>query len=179
METKNCIQQRRSIRRFQSARLPDELIAELVGRARCAPSWANTQAVRYFCIADPKTKSAIGACCGEHNRRIVDSAPNLFVITAVKGLSGLERGEPLPYPSHTPEAWLMIDCGIAVQTLCLAAWDMGVGTVIMGGYDIERVAKILALPENQVLAAVVAAGYPDEDPAPPRRRELSEILRIL
>ena len=179
METRDCILQRRAIRKFQENNLPDEVIREIVDCARFAPSWANTKAIRYICIVKEKTKKEVEACCTEHNQGIVSSAPALFVLTAVKGLSGLERGKALPYPSHTPEEWLMVDGGIAAQTLCLAAWDLGVGTVIMGGYDAVQVSQALKLPEDQILVAIIAAGYPDEAPSAPRRKELQDILQII
>ncbi len=179
MEVRDCIRQRRSIRKFQNQRLPDEIIRQIVDGARFAPSWANTKAIQYICIQDAALKRAIGMYCPEHNREIVEHAPQLFAVIGRKGKSGLERGEPLPYPTHTPEEWLMLDGGIAIQTLCLSAWALGVGTVVLGGYALTPLIELLGLPEDQTLITLVAAGYPDEAPVMPRRKEVQEILRII
>lgn len=178
MQAKECILQRRSIRRYRSQKLLDEVIEQIVEGARFAPSWANTKAIRYICIQNDELKNAIGACCVEHNQQVVEQSPALFAVVGRRGLSGLNRGQPLPYASHTPEEWLMVDGGIAVQTLCLSAWDLGIGTLIMGGYPLDKVAGLLELPEDEVLIALVAAGYPDEKPTFPRRRELKDILQM-
>lgn len=45
----------------------------------------------------------------------------------------------------------MYDAGISAQTLCLAAKDMGLGTVIMGVFDEDILAKLIGLPEGQTV----------------------------
>ena len=70
----------------------------------------------------------------------------------------------------------MFDTGIATQTLCLAAHEYGVGSVIMGIFDAEKVAELLHIPENEVVVALVSIGYPDEEPKAPRRKDVAELL---
>lgn len=179
MEALSCILERRSIRRFKQEKLPDDLVKKIVGIVRFAPSWGNTKAVRYIFVSDDRVREKIAVCCTDHNRSIVEGAPHLFILTAVTGRSGMEGGELPADATHTPAEWLMFDSGAAAQTLCLAAGALGVGTVIMGGYDIGRTAELLPLPEDEKLIAVIAAGYPDEAPAAPRRKEVFEILRFI
>lgn len=179
METRDCILQRRAIRKFQENKLPDEVIREIVDCARFAPSWANTKAIRYICIVKEKTKKEVEACCTEHNQGIVSSAPALFVLTAVKGLSGLERGKALPYPSHTPEEWLMVDWGHCGTD----ALPCGVGPGRRHRHHgrVRRRTGVTGAEaaEDQILVAIIAAGYPDEAPSAPRRKELQDILQII
>ena len=52
--------------------------------------------------------------------------------------------------------WESFDAGIAAQTFCLAAWDKGVGTVIMGLFDEKEIAKAVQIPEGQQICAVIA-----------------------
>ena len=63
-----------------------------------------------------------------------------------------------------------------MQTFCLAAHDLGLGTVIMGVFDRAEVEKSLNVPENQELMALIAVGYPDETPAAPRRKDVGTLL---
>ena len=72
----------------------------------------------------------------------------------------------------------MFDAGLAAQTLCLAAWDMGIGSIILGAFD-PAIAQVAELPEGERVAALIALGWPDETPAAPRRKEVADILRIL
>lgn len=64
----------------------------------------------------------------------------------------------------------MFDAGLATQTFCLAAHDKGVGAVILGIFDETKVAEIIGIEEGQKVAALVAVGYADEDPAAPKER---------
>lgn len=179
MDALECILKRRSIRRFRPEKLPRELAEQIIGYTRFSPSWANTKTARYFFVEDDETRLRIAACCTDHNRAIVEGAPNLFVLTGVTGRSGIERDGSTPYVTHTPSEWLMFDSGLATQTLCLAAEALGVGTLIMGGYDLTAIAAQLPIPEDEVLIAVIAAGYPGETPVAPRRKEVGELLRVL
>ena len=179
METLTCIKQRRSIRRFLPQPPDKSVIREIIDYTRFAPSWANTRVPRFTYLSNPLEITRLGTCCTEHNKAILAQAPGLFLVSAVTGRSGLERDGTCPYPSHSAKEWLMFDCGIAVQTLCLAAWDLGIGTVILGGYDIVRLASLLPLPPQETLVAVIAVGYPDESPQPPKRSEIEKILRFL
>lgn len=68
------------------------------------------------------------------------------------------------------------DNGIATQTLCLAANDLGLGTVVMGLYDIDKASDIIGVPEGQLLMALVAVGYPDEKPSVPKKKTVEDLL---
>ena len=69
----------------------------------------------------------------------------------------------------------MFDAGIACQSFCLAAFDAGLSTVIMGLYD-DNAAEVIGIPEGQILTALVAVGYAAEAPEAPKRKELSDLV---
>lgn len=176
METLQCILQRRSVRRFKPEKLSHDCIAQIINHAKFAPSWAHTKTPRFICVEDERLKSAIAEVTDD-NASIVKNAPNLFVVTAITGRSGQDRDGTLY--NHSSDEWTMFDAGLAVQTLCLAAADLGVGTVIMGGYRQEEVSALLEIPPEQMLVALIPAGYADETPVTPKRKDLADILRIL
>ena len=171
MVTSKCILERRSIRAFRPDKLPQRTLEELIGLARFSPSWANSKTARYTCISDDARREQAVKCC-QYNAKIVRSAPPLIVLSAVTDRSG--AGSPV----HTSWEWTMFDAGLAAQTLCLAAWDMGIGSIILGAFD-PAIAQVAELPEGERVAALIALGWPDETPAAPRRKEVADILRIL
>lgn len=73
----------------------------------------------------------------------------------------------------------MFDVGVACQTFCLAAHNAGLGTVIMGIWDEDGITKLLKLPDDQELAALIAVGWPDVDPDVPMRKSVDELLTYL
>lgn len=67
--------------------------------------------------------------------------------------------------------------GAACQTFCLAAKEKGLGTVIMGIFDEDGISDLLQIPKEQELGALIAVGYPDIDPAVPKRKSVEELLQ--
>lgn len=61
------------------------------------------------------------------------------------------------------EFWIQ-DCSAATQNILLAAEDMGLGAVWLGGYPVEGRMKImrevLEIPENIIPLALISVGYP-------------------
>ncbi len=175
MDTITCIKTRRSVRKYTDEKVSEELIKEIVSAAAFAPSWKNSQTTRYIAITDPERKSRLSKeCCAEHNQSIIDGAPALIATLIVDKRSGFERDGS--YSTIREDNWQAFDNGIATQTLCLAAHEKGLGTVIMGLYDIDKAQEILQVPEGQLLMSLVAIGYPAENPAAPKRKELEDIL---
>ena len=70
----------------------------------------------------------------------------------------------------------MYDAGAAGEAFCLAAHEQVLGNVIMGLFDEEEEAKLLDLPEDRELAALIPIGYPAESPAAPRRKAVEDLL---
>ena len=98
----------------------------------------------------------------------------LVIITTISPRSGFERdGSP---STSKKTHWESFDAGIATQTFCLAAYDAGLGTVIMGIFDEDKVIKAVGVPEGQKVSAMVALGYADEEPAMPKRKSVGELL---
>ncbi len=179
METLQCIETRRSIRRFTEEPVTKEQLEAVVSYAKYAPTWKNVQANRYIAVVDAEKKAAIAEQAVmdfEGNKKIINSAPVLIVQTIVDSRSGYERDGSFSTSKGTH--WQSYDAGIAAQTLCLAAHDMGLGTVIMGIFDEAKVKEIIEVPEGQSVAALIAIGHPKFTPDPVPRKDVDVILSI-
>ena len=178
MELTQAIKERRSIRRFADKPVPRELIEEVVEVARFAPSWKNTQIARYI-VVDDKEKIAAMAnekCTYgfEFNIKTILKAPAVVLLTFVEGRSGYEKDGSFSTPKG--DRWQMFDAGIAAQTFCLVAHEKGLGTVIQGYFDEEVIRRVVEIPEDQEVAALIPLGYPDIDPEAPPRKDASKLL---
>jgi len=177
MDAQSCILSRRSIRRFTDQKVDRQTVEQIVSLASYAPSWKNTQTSRYIAIEDPQMKrDIIERYClpGSNNPAIISSCPVLIAQTFVTKRAGFERDGT--YTTDRGEGWQYYDCGIAAQTFCLAAHDLGLGTVIMGVFDRKGLEGYLELPEGQELMALIALGYPAEAPSAPRRKDVDALL---
>ena len=175
MELKDCILTRRSVRKFLDKPVEHEVLEQVIATAAYAPSWKNTQISRYMAIED---RAVLEAICKdflpEHNANIVSGAPLLIAQTFIKHRCGYERdGTPT---TERGDGWQMFDCGIAAQTFCLAAHEAGLGTVIMGIFPHKELGEFLNVPEDQELMALIAVGYPAEQPNAPKRKDVEVLL---
>ena len=174
MTANECIRTRRSIRKFTSQPVPHELLSQIVETASFAPSWKNTQITRYIAVEGDK-KAALAKCTDwSGNTKIMEGAPMVIAVTLIKGRCGYERDGS--FSTSKGDHWQMYDVGAASEAFCLAAYEQGLGTVIMGLFDEQAASKLLEIPEDRELAALIAIGYPDEAPAAPARKPVADLL---
>ncbi|MBQ7839948.1 MAG: nitroreductase family protein [Lachnospiraceae bacterium] len=176
MTAKECILSRRSIRKFTDQPVDHELISGIIETASYAPSWKHTQIVRYIAI-EGELKDRIGRECTStfpNNGKIIVDAPMLIAVTVIKNRCGYERDGSFTTPRR--DTWQMFDAGVASQTFCLAAHEAGLGTVIMGIFDQDKIESLLEIPQDRELVALIPVGYPAEAPAAPRRKPVTELL---
>jgi nitroreductase len=74
-------------------------------------------------------------------------APNAIIVYADRGLS----------------EWVLMNIGLVVQTIALAALNYGLGTTILaaGVSYPEEIRRLLNIPESKQLVIALAIGYPD------------------
>ena len=179
MELSHAIKNRRSIRAYTDAPVPAGLIEEIIDEARFAPSWKNTQTARYTFVSDRALLDRIADECMlgfAPNTKTLRGAPALVVLSTRQHIAGYERdGSPT---TAQGDHWQSFDAGIAAQTFCLAAYQRGLGTLIMGIFDEDKLAQLIELPPDEKASALIVLGTPAQDPAAPKRKEVADLLRI-
>ncbi len=175
MTAKECITGRRSIRQFTEQPVPHDVLADIVASAAYAPSWKNTQITRYIAV-EGEMKEQLSKCTSLYppNGQIISNAPMVIAVTIVKGRCGFERDGSFSTPRG--DSWQMFDAGIASEAFCLAAYEQGLGTVILGLFDEAEASRLLNIPEERELVALIPIGYPAQTPAAPRRKAVEELL---
>jgi nitroreductase len=63
-----------------------------------------------------------------------------------------------------------------MQNMVLAATALGLGTVYIGAFDSVAAEKVLGVPDGYHVVSMTPLGYPDEEPGPRPRKELTEIV---
>ena len=174
MELEQCINNRRSVRKYLNKPILEETIIKLIEAAQKAPSWKNSQVSRYYIINKEETREKIFDCLPDFNKENVKDAPVLIVTTVVKNRSGFERDGS--YSTHLKDGFQYFDNGLQVQNLCLKAYELEIGTLIMGIYDEIEVREVLNIPNEQEIVAIIGLGYFDCEPEMPKRREIDTII---
>ena len=148
MNTIDCIKSRRSVRKFTEEKVPHEVLEQLVELARWAPSWKNTQIARYVAVEDEALKNRIAEeATIPWNEGIIKGAPVLMVMTYVEKRCGYERDGS--FSTSKGDRWQNFDCGIAAATFELAAHELGLGSVVLGIFEEEKLRELLELREQR------------------------------
>ena len=174
MDVLQAIKSRRSIRRYKTTPVDDKTLELVLEAARWAPSWANTQCWRFVVVRDTDVKDELVTVVSPRNAayEAIRQAPVVIVACAKLGRSGCSRGEPTTDKGD----WYMFDVALSMQNLVLAAHSLGLGTVLVGAFDARKAASILGVPEGFCVVAITPLGYPDVEPRPVPRKELSNIV---
>ena len=177
----DCVKGRRSVRKYSGREVSREVLEQIVDLARFSPSWKNTQAPRYHVIKNPRVKEDIAQNCVldfDFNAKTILRCNALVLVTVVEKLSGFEADGTCS--TSQGDRWEMFDAGIATQTFCLAAHSLGVGSVILGVFDENKIRRYVPLPQQERVTNLIALGYPLEPPkAAPARKDVSELLHIV
>ncbi len=182
MDAVKLLIERRSVRKYKPEIVDKAIMRDIAEVAKFAPSWANLQIARYTFITDENIIASIakeGVNGFSYNVKTLNYAKNVAILSYVKGKSGKLHDEQAGYATSKGQGWEMFDAGIACQTFCLAAHEKGVGTCIFGIIDDEAIAKIIDLPDDETVAAVITYGYPIEEREAPPRLDVDEIVRFI
>jgi len=125
-------------------------------------------------VRDPATKEQLQATLTKTNPALkaMVQAPVVLALCGKLQSSGCYKGAVTTKFGD----WFMFDLGLATQSLCLAAHDQGLGTVVVGLFDHDRAKEILGVPEGYELVVMIPIGYPAKVSMAPRRRETADFV---
>jgi nitroreductase len=195
MDTFDAINQRRSVKAFDPThRFTAAEEQQLLEAAIQSPTSFNMQNWRFVIVRDAELRKQIRAAAVDQAQ--VTDASLLIVLTA--DLKAWKKSPERYWRNATPEVqklvtgWMgpfyeskdqlqrdeaMRSCGIAGQTIMLAAKAMGYDSCPMIGFDPVKVAEIIHLPSDHVIGFMIAVGKAVR-PAMPKggQMALSEVL---
>jgi nitroreductase len=151
-----AIADRRSIRAYSGDQLTQEQLDAILKAARESPSARNAQPWYFSVVQKPGILKEVN----EEARKNIggeDLPPDIFYAAPA-----------VIFVSCDAESrWGRLDCGIALQTIALAAHSLGLGSVILGLPDAaftgprkEHFNRLLKFPAGYSFAAAIAVGVP-------------------
>jgi nitroreductase len=184
MNTIEAIRARRAIKDYDpNHRLSAEEERQLLELALLSPTAFNIQNWRFVVVRDMEVRKKIRAAAWDQAQ--VTEASLLIVLCG--NLKAWEQ-DPARYWAKAPQPVqdflvpaigqyyggrpeverdeVMRSCGIAGQTLMLAAKAMGYDSCPMDGFDYDAVGKIINLPPGHVISFMIAIGKKTQDSWP-------------
>lgn len=184
MDALKVIFERRSIRKFRTVSVPDEVLEEIVTAGTYAPSGINLQPWYFVVVRTPEKMSQVRALMAivalkfnpilkEHFRQhpeIIEQT-NQFMVTL-----GNAPACVLVYANKKNDGGrdnVIESISAAIQNMQLAAWNRGVGSCWIGApnhVDCGGLFEAAFASDHGEFVAALALGYPDEDPKAPKRK---------
>jgi len=153
----DTIKDRRSIRTYKSEHIPQEKLEKLLEAARLAPSAANRQNWKFIVVENEQVKKQLATAC--NNQAFVGTASHI-----IAGIGDLSQ------------KWHQVDLAIALEHIVLEAVELGLGTCWIGAFNEDEVKRLLRIPQDKKVVALLTVGIPDESPTARPRKTLEEIV---
>ncbi|MGB0856083.1 MAG: nitroreductase family protein [Nitrosopumilus sp.] len=190
MNTFEAINTRRAIKKFDSTyKMTSEQVNSLMELAILSPTSYNQQNWRFVTVTEQSVKDKISKAA----RNQPQPADGSLVIILCGNMNAWKE-DPLRYwKNHTSEKQEYVknalhakyfdniqnqrdeairSCGLAGQTIMLAARQMGLDSCPMVGFEYDELSEIINLPENHLIVLMIVVGKAIE-PANPRGGQLS------
>ena len=195
MKTEEAIRARRAVKHYDASHsMTPEEVNELLSLAVLSPTAFNTQNWRFVVVSDPELRKQIRdvawwqaqvtdaslfiVLCGD--MKAWGRQPNRYWANAPKEVQEFMLPAIEKYYRDQEQVQrdeVMRSCGIAAQTLMLAAKSLGYDSCPMDGFDFGKVADLIRLPADHVIAMFVAIGKATKEPWPrPGQLGLDDVI---
>lgn len=168
MELSEILAQRRSVRAYQDAPLPEGTLERVLRAAASGPSAGNLQSLRIYVVRSAEKRAALARAA--HEQLFIAGAPVSLVFFADLGRSAREYGE------RGRRLYALQDATISAMLAVLASVDAGLGSVWIGSFDEGRVQWLCGEPKL-VPVAIIPIGLAAESPEPSTHRPTEELVR--
>ena len=164
MDIKEVIQKRYSCRSYEDTPVPEEKLKSILEAARLAPSASNRQPYKFIIVKNKEKREKLAEA----------AAGQIFIGEAPIIIAGVSL-EPERIMSCKVPAYA-VDIAIAMEHMALQAFAEGLGTCWIGAFSQEEAKKVLEIPEEYKIVALMPFGYPADSPGPKDRKNLDELV---
>lgn len=162
-------EKRYSVRKYSAEAVSDEDLRYVLECARMAQSAVNFQPWKFVVVRSEAAKADIRRC---YDREWFASAPLYIVALRDVKSNWVRSSDGKPHGD--------IDVAIAVEHICLAAAERGLGTCWVANYDTALLNQLFGDAEHEAVAIVPIGHIAADCPfAPKKRKEMSLIVKEL
>ncbi|UCG30915.1 MAG: nitroreductase family protein [candidate division WOR-3 bacterium] len=166
MELYDVIKKRKSVRKYKTDPIPDDVLNRILDAGRMAPSAKNIQPWHFVVIREPGMKKKVAEAC--RNQFFIADAGAIICGCAFEKIAWGRMGNYMAAWPH--------DLSIALDHMILAATNEGLGTCWIGAFDEKMVKDVLGIPDDVRVVALTPVGYPAEEAKDRGRLELKDIV---
>jgi hypothetical protein len=170
MKLDEVLEKRRCVRKFKDKAVKESVILEIANSALKAPCAGNIFSVRMILVDDAEKKKKIAEACLEQD--FMAKAPHLIVVVSEKQQTKKMYGK-------FSENYIKQQAGAAIENMFLKIVDLGLSTCWIGAFEEKSLKRVLDIPEDVDVEAILPIGYADEKADEKLfKPELKSIIRI-
>lgn len=154
---------RRSVRRYLDNKIPEKDISEILEAAIYSPTASNIQPW-IFGVIDEKNRIK---CLESFSPGMPRNANTIIVVCSNHKLAKSKGGNPI---------LCTLDCAMAGQNIQLSAYDHGIGSCVVCGFNRQAVSALLLIPDYIYVEFLITLGYYLNEVTAPKRKPVEEIL---
>lgn len=169
MDFYSVIENRTSIKEFNSTPIDRSKLDRMINAAMMAPSWKNNTSYKIIIVDNDTTKSQLASTVKNNTddaAKAMQGAPVVCVIVADPNMSGVVNNQQ----------YYLVDSAIAMEHFILAAANEGYGTCWIGAFDENSVKSILNVPSNYRVVAMTPVGEIQQDKKHYQKKDVREYV---
>jgi nitroreductase len=187
MDFDDVVRTRRSVHQYSDADIDEETLVEIFEDVRYSPSSFNLQPWEFLIVRGDDLGRLRSVAYGQEH--VTDAAAAVVVLGTLDPSDHadrvtsdlLEKGY-LPdeaaaearldtvdgladADAETRRLWTATSSSLAAMTLMHAAWDRGIASCPMGGFDADALHEEFGVPDDYQAVMLVTLGYPEDGAA--------------
>jgi len=150
MEFDKVLNKRHSARRFKETKKPDyQKVIEAIDAASKAPLAGNLPCLKYILVSDKKLIDELAKAC---QQEFIEKVHYIVVVCTDKKF--LEKSY-----YERAEMYIRQEAGAAIENFLLKITDLGIASCWIGAFSDETVRRVLNIPDNIQIEALLPVGY--------------------
>lgn len=167
---------RQTCRSFADRPVEHEKLVNCIEAARLAPSGCNAQPWSFVVVEDPGKVAQVAQCAQQMGMNEYAAGAKAFVVILEEHAVLMPAIRKMIDSQYFAKG----DLGAAAVCVCMEAESQGLGSLILGIYDREKLCEILSIPPEKQFGALIAIGYAADDKVRTKsRKPLEEIARFV
>ena len=145
---------RYSVRSFKDTPIEADKMNLILEAGRVAPTACNNQPQKIYIAKSAESRAKLASVC-----RCTFDAPVILVVCYDRNRDWKNKLQPGYESGET-------DAAIVCTHMMLQAYELGIGSCWVGYFNADAVSKVLGLPENVTVSALLPMGYPADNAEP-------------
>lgn len=181
MDFQEVLDRRFSCRQYADKPVERAKLITCLEAGRLSPSGCNSQRWAFIAVDDSNLRKQLAETLRDSEiglNHFAEQIPAFIVVVKHPPRRLNAKQEQILAAAHLCNL-NDLDIGIASQQICLAATNQGLGSIMLGWFDPQRVREILDIPEDMGVPLMIGIGYPSNPDKQRRtpRYPAAEIIR--